>query len=198
MTNRLIYCFVDIETDGPVPGEHSLLSFACIALTESGHEIDSFSRNLHPLEGAEADPETAAWWQAQPATWDEITTDRADPASAIPDFTRWLEGLPGEPVFAADPLIFDALWIDWYLRHFAGQRLFKGPYGGKSLFVGTGIDIPSFVQAAMGLDYFRERPEYPPELLDGVPHSHLPIDDARGHAALFFKARPHNTQRKRI
>ena len=33
------------------------------------------------------------------------------------------------------------------------------------------------------MEYFRVRPDYPPGLLGDVPHTHKPVDDARGHAA---------------
>jgi hypothetical protein len=187
--NALILCFVDIETDGPVPGDNSMLSLACVAKSEEGEEIGVFSRNLCPLEEAEPEPSTFAWWQTQPEAWAVITSGAAQADRVISDFVAWVRDLPSEAVFAAHPLIFDGLWVDWYLRRFAQTRLFRGPHPGAVLFVGAGIDIPSYVQAAMGMSYFHKRPDYPPEILDGVPHSHKPVDDARGHAALYFNAR---------
>ena len=45
-----IICVVDIETDSPLIGTNSMLSFAAAAFNGDGGEIASFSRNLHPLE----------------------------------------------------------------------------------------------------------------------------------------------------
>ena len=49
--------------------------------------------------------------------------------------------------------------------------------------------MPVALCSAALREYFKERPNYPPELLGDVPHTHKPIDDARGHAALYFNAR---------
>ena len=40
------------------------------------------------------------------------------------------------------------------------------------------------------MEYFKARPDYPPGLLGNVPHTHRPIDDARGDAFQRPSARP--------
>ncbi len=187
--SELTYCVVDVELDGPTPGENSMLSLACSACGEDGAEIDTFERNLEPLPGAAPTPEIAAWWQSQAEAWQHITADPKAPELVVSDFVDWLAELPGACVLAAHPLLLDGAWIDWYLRRFADLRVFEGPFPGSSPFAGAGIDIPSFVQAALGLPYFETQPDYPPEFLGGIAHTHKPLDDARGHAALYFFAR---------
>ncbi len=187
--NDLTYCVVDVELDGPTPGENSMLSLACCACREDGTEVAAFERNLEPLPGAAPAPEIAAWWQGQGEAWAHITTDPEAPGVVMADFVDWLAALPGARVLAAHPLMLDGLWIDWYLRRFADLRVFEGPFPGSSPFAGPGIDIPSFVQAALGLPYSETRPDYPPAFLGGFAHSHKPLDDARGHAALYFFGR---------
>ena len=119
-----IICVVDIETDGPLIVTNSMLSFAAAAFNGDGGEIASFSRNLHPLENGQADPRVAAWWQTQPPdAWAEITRSPKAPAEAMADFAAWVRGLGGERLFAAYPLVFDAPWIDWYLRKFTDATL---------------------------------------------------------------------------
>lgn len=184
-----VYVFVDIEVDGPDPGVNSMLSLAAVARSDTGADLGDYASNVQPIEGATPDTATLRWWQSQPALWAEVTRRPKAPLQVMRDFSCWVQALPGGPVFAAHPLVFDGLWVDWYLRRFAGTRLFGGPFPGRSLFVGAGIDIPSYVQAALGMEYFRQRPDYPPELLDGVQHTHRALDDARGHAALYFNAR---------
>ena len=44
----------DVEADGPIPGPHSMLSFASAAYTEDKQLIATFSANLELLEGASA------------------------------------------------------------------------------------------------------------------------------------------------
>jgi hypothetical protein len=47
-----IYISTDVETDGPIPGPHSMLSFASAAYTEDKQLVSTFSANLEALEGA--------------------------------------------------------------------------------------------------------------------------------------------------
>ena len=56
-----IYISTDVESDGPIPGPHSMLSFGSAAYTADKQLLSTFSANLHTLPGAEADPKTAAW-----------------------------------------------------------------------------------------------------------------------------------------
>ena len=44
-----IYVSTDVEADGPIPGPHSMLSFASAAYTEHKELIGTFSANLETL-----------------------------------------------------------------------------------------------------------------------------------------------------
>ena len=65
-----IYVSTDVEADGPIPGPHSMLSFASAAFTADKQLIGTFSANLETLEGATAHPVQAAWWKTQPDAWE--------------------------------------------------------------------------------------------------------------------------------
>ena len=54
-----IYVVTDVEFDGPVPGRHSLLSFASVAVSANGERRGIFEAVLARLEGSHPDPETA-------------------------------------------------------------------------------------------------------------------------------------------
>ena len=41
-----IYVSTDVETDGPIPGPHSMLSFASAAYTADKVLVDTFTANL--------------------------------------------------------------------------------------------------------------------------------------------------------
>ena len=41
-----IYISVDIETDGPIPGPNSMLSFGAAAFSDDGKLVDTHSANL--------------------------------------------------------------------------------------------------------------------------------------------------------
>lgn len=183
------YCFLDIEVDGPDPGRHSMLSFACAAYDEEEREIGSFARNLAPLPGAGRSPKTMQFWATVPEAWAFINTDPQDPAQGMADFVAWTATLPEERVLCCHPILFDAFWLDWYLRKFVDQRALQGPFDVVSPFAGGGLDVPSYVRAAANLPYSSAQPAYPAPLTIGINHTHKPIDDARGHATLFFNAR---------
>ena len=185
----MIYCFLDIEVDGPAPGANSMLGLGFAAFGEDERELDAFEINLEFLHGASGAEEVMNWWRTQPEAWAYVRRNAVPPAEGMNRCLSWLEGLGPELALAAHPLLLDGLWLDWYFRKFCNAAVFSGPFRIRCPFVGAGIDVPSYVQAALDMEYFRSRPDYPPELLGAGPHSHKPIDDARGHAALYFNAR---------
>ena len=186
---ELTYCFLDIEVDGPTPGANSMLGLGFAAFDEDGRELDVFEVNLETLEGASGAEDSMRWWRAQPEAWAHVRRDAVPPAEGMERCLSWLERLRPDLVLAAHPLLFDGIWLDWYFRNFCDAAAFRGPFRVRCPFVGAGVDVPSYVQAALNLEYFRARPDYPSDLLGDVPHTHKPIDDARGHAALYFNAR---------
>jgi hypothetical protein len=64
-----IYVSTDVETDGPIPGPHSMLSFGSAAYTADKQLIRTFTANLHTLPDASGHPATMAWWLSQPDAW---------------------------------------------------------------------------------------------------------------------------------
>ena len=53
-----IYVSTDIEADGPIPGPHSMLSFASAAFTADGKQMGSYTANLVTLPGAAGEEKT--------------------------------------------------------------------------------------------------------------------------------------------
>jgi hypothetical protein len=181
--DKLCYVVTDVETDGPDPGANSMRSFASVVVEETGKLTTTVQAGLKPLPAAEADPGTLAWLRGQPAVWADINRDPQDPAKVIQAFVHWLRELPTPAVFVGNPLAFDGLWIDWYLRKFAGKRLICGPYGGEHLFFAAGLDLPSLIMGAVGWPYQQcQREFYPRDWFGGHAHTHRAIDDALGYA----------------
>lgn len=122
------------------------------------------------------------WWQEHPVSWQHTIRDPREPGEAMRAWAEWVRGLPGTPVFAAHPLTFDGAWVDWYLQHFVGARLFDRARE-PGLCHGAGLDIPSLVMATAGLNYRScDREAYPGHWLGEHVHSHCALDDARGYA----------------
>jgi hypothetical protein len=171
-----IYISTDVESDGPIPGPHSMLSFGSAAYTADKQLLSTFSANLHTLPGAEPDPRTAAWWKTQPEAWAACRTDLQDPAHAMKNYVGWLKGLPARPVFVAYPAGFDFLFVYWYLMRFAGESPFSH----------SALDVKSFAMAMLRLDYRDStKRAMPRRWFDKLPHTHVALDDAIEQGALF-------------
>jgi 3' exoribonuclease, RNase T-like len=171
-----IYVSTDVEADGPIPGPHSMLSFASAAYLADKTLVGTFERNLDTLDGASADPKTAAWWQTQPEAWAACRADTKSPAQAMKDYLAWLEQLPGTPVFVGYPAAYDFMFVYWYLIRFVG----------KSPFSHSALDIKTYAMALLGMPYRESsKQNMPRRWFDDLPHTHVALDDALGQGALF-------------
>ena len=82
----------------------------------------------------------------------------------------------GLPVFVAYPAGFDFLFVYWYLMRFVGES----PFGHSAL------DVKSFAMAVLRTGYRDSSKErMPKRWFDELPHSHVALDDAIEHGALF-------------
>ena len=181
-----IYVSTDVETDGPIPGPHSLLSFASAAYRADKTLLATFSANLHTLPGATGHPDTMAWWQTQPEAWAAARADLQDPAVALPAYRDWLRALPGPPVFVAYPAAFDFLFVYWYLIRFAGDSPFSF----------SALDIKTYAMALLCQDFRQSvKRNMPPRWFDPLPHTHRALDDAIEQGALFCNMLAENLRR---
>jgi len=171
-----IYVSTDVETDGPIPGPHSMLSFASAAYTADKTLVSTFSANLETLEGASAHPDTAAWWATQPDAWAACRKDLRRPEEAMRAYVAWVKSLPGKPVFVAYPAGFDFLFVYWYLIRFAGESPFSH----------SALDIKTYAMAVLGTDYRdTTKRTMPRRWLSPKRHSHVALDDAIEQGELF-------------
>src|SRR3954452_12425952 len=90
-----VYVSTDVETDGPIPGPHSMLSFASAAYTADRALLGTFSANLATLPEATGDAVTMQWWESQPQAWAACRKDLQDPVVAMARYRDWLDALPG-------------------------------------------------------------------------------------------------------
>lgn len=176
MARKEIYVSTDVESDGPIPGVHSMLSFGSAAYTEDKKLLSTFSANLELLPEATPDPKTMDWWKTQESAWQACRTDLQQPETAMNAYVSWLESLPGKPVFVAYPAGFDFLFVYWYLIRFTG----------RSPFSHSAVDIKTYAMAVLDTEY-RESTKHrmPKEWFDDLPHTHKALDDAIEQGALF-------------
>ncbi|MCH9829005.1 MAG: 3'-5' exoribonuclease [Gammaproteobacteria bacterium] len=171
-----IYVSTDIETDGPIPGPHSMLSLGAAAYLPDKTLVSTFTMNFAELPGATADPETARWWQTQPEAWAACRSNLREPLEAMKEYLAWVKSLPGRPVFVAYPTGFDFLFVYWYLIRFTGESPFSH----------SALDIRSYAMAVLKKDYRESsKKNMPKNWFDPRKHSHVALDDAIEQGTLF-------------
>ncbi|HMM73040.1 MAG TPA: 3'-5' exoribonuclease, partial [Rhodocyclaceae bacterium] len=171
-----IYISTDVETDGPVAGNHSMVSIGSAANSADKSLLSTFSANLETLPGSTADARTAAWWATQPEAWSACRQNLESPRDAMTRYLAWLKALPARPVFVAYPAPFDFSFVHWYLMRFAGEN----PFGYSA------IDIKTYAMALMRKPYRAcGKRSMPAEWFDPVAHTHVALDDAIEQGSLF-------------
>lgn len=178
-----LYLSADVESDGPVPGKFSMLSFGlAVAGSFDGRR---FSR---------AEPgKEARYWELRPISsefdaaalavngLDRARLERVglEPSQAMREASAWIRSVAGarRAVLVAYPLAFDWSFLHWYFTVFADES----PFGH-----GTSIDVRSFYMGAAGVPYTEaSKRRLPPSLLPTSPHTHNALDDAVEQGELF-------------
>jgi hypothetical protein len=153
-----------------------MLSFGSAAYLADKTLVATFTVNLDPLPGASADPDTMAWWAERPEAWHACRRGLRAPADAMRDYVRWLDGLPGKPVFVGFPASFDFLFVYWYLIRFAG----------RSPFHFAALDLKTMAMMMLDKPYRQcSKKDLPRRWFDDLPHTHVALDDAIEQGALF-------------
>lgn len=182
--NMDVYFSIDVETDGPIPGRYSMLSFAIVyagaydgrIFYEPPEYIHNFYSEIKPIY-SEYEPEAM---QVNGLDRDELIRNGLDPQVAMSAAAAWVEQIAGkaEPVFVAYPLSFDWNWMYWYFVQFSDSG---SPFGFSKCF-----DI----KTAMALRLRRTirsvgKDRIPSVLRSRSPHTHNALDDAIAQAELF-------------
>lgn len=178
-----IYVSTDVETDGPIPGPNSMLSFGSAAFTLAPGgllgRVDTFSANLDLLPGSTPDPSTKRdFWDKNPEAWAACRENPQPIGETMARYAEWLNSLPGKLVFVGYPATFDFSFIHWYLIRFTGSD----PFGFSAL------DIKSYVAGYMGTDFRGTTKKNMPKrwFPKGRPHTHVALDDALEQGELFM------------
>jgi DNA polymerase III epsilon subunit-like protein len=179
-----LYVSTDIETDGPIPGEFSILSFALVLASRyDGAEFEviepdpaaTFYAELKPISDR-FEPEALA---VHGLDRDALAVDGKDPEAAMAEAAEWVAAHAGgaRPVLVAYPLAFDWAFLYWYFIRFTGES----PFG-----ISACLDIRTLYQARALTTFDRSSQRaMPPELLSSRPHTHHAADDAQEQADLF-------------
>ncbi len=151
---------VDVEADGPIPGDYSMISFGAV-IVEAGLSR-TFYGQLKPITD-QFIPE--ALRVSGHTREDCLLFD--EPKSVMVKFNEWLsENCKGRILFVSDNNGFDWQFINWYFHHFLGAN----PFGHSSTNLGS-------LYKGMQKDTFASFKH-----LRKTRHTHHPVDDAIGNA----------------
>lgn len=157
------FIMVDVESDGPIPGDYSMISFA-VLIVDSNLDL-SFKRNLKPISGKSIPEALSISGFSR-----EETLKFDDPKSVMIDFKIWLkENVQGKPIFISDNNGYDWMFICWYFHHYIGEN----PFGYSSANLGS-------LYKGLANDYSKNYKH-----LRKTEHTHDPLDDVKGNAEAF-------------
>ncbi|MCA9586210.1 MAG: 3'-5' exoribonuclease [Myxococcales bacterium] len=163
------YIMVDIESDGPIPGDYSMVCFGAVVV-EPGLERTFYGRTRPISEKwIPSALEVSGFTREQHIGFD-------DPRDVMAEFAAWLSGLGTKRLmFISDNNGFDWQFVNWYFHHF----LEKNPFGFSSQNLGSlykGVVKDTFAT-------FKH--------LRKTKHTHHPVDDARGNAEALLHMKEH-------
>lgn len=179
-----LYISADVETDGPVPGPYSLLSFGLSAVGKyDGRTLErwperdhTFYRELRPIS-EEFQPEAL---KINGLDRKQLLEEGSDPKDAMAEAADWVRDMCPEcrPVLVAYPVAFDWAFLYWYFERFAPGG---SPFGHSSC-----LDIRTLYQAVAGTVFDQSGKTAMPEFLKPrSPHTHNALDDAVEQGELF-------------
>lgn len=156
----MTYIMVDIEADGPIPGDYSMIALGAVVVEPALSR--TFYGTLKPIS-AQWVPEAlqiSGYRREETLRFDE-------PARVMARWNDWLrDQVQDRPLFISDNNGFDWQFVNWYFHHFLG----KNPFGYSSTNLGSlykGLMKDTFVN-------FKH--------LRKTQHTHHPVDDALGNA----------------
>lgn len=181
-----IYFSADIETDGPIPGPYSMLSFALVyagafdgsTFYRPSNYEEKFYVEIQPI--SEQFEEEAL--QVNGLDRAALARDGLTPREAMTSAARWVRSVAGvsEPVIVAYPLSFDWSWLYWYFVNFSKE---DSPFGYSKCF-----DIKTAVAVKLGRTIANAgRQKLPTAFQSATSHSHHALDDAIEQAEIFAK-----------
>jgi hypothetical protein len=178
------YFSADVETDGPIPGPFSLLSFALVyAGSFDGGRFErpetlttSIYLELRPISDR---------WEEDALRVNRIDRERlqkegSDPIAAMTEAAEWVRKVAEgrRPILVAYPLSFDWTWLYWYFIAFStiGSPFnHSGCYDLKTAYAVKGNRPISKAG----------RDQLMPHLRVDRPHTHHALEDAVEQADLF-------------
>jgi len=156
---------IDIEADGPIPSEYSMISIGAVIIEDSLEktfyaELKPVSKNFVP-ESLSISGFTR-----------EETLKFEEPNKVMYRFKDWLnQNCKSKPYFISDNNGFDWQFVNWYFHYFLGENPFGYNSSNlRSLYQGLNVDMN------VNFKHLRK-----------TEHTHNALDDAIGNAEVFLE-----------
>lgn len=180
-----VYFSADVETDGPIPGPYSMLSFAMVYAGRFDGECFD-----HPSSF-----ETSLYREVKPISHDfqpeallvngldreRLLIEGVNPDVAMAEASKWVREVAGsgQPVIVSYPLSFDWTWLYWYFIRFSPEG---SPFAHSRCFdIKTAYSVKAHIPiAASG------RSKLLSSLQTHRTHTHNALDDAIEQAEIFI------------
>lgn len=178
------YFSADVETDGPIPGPYSMLSFALVYAGSFDGNLyhrptkfnQIFYKELQPI----SDQYEIDALKINGLNRKRLCTEGEKPSDAMTEASRWVGEIAKDacPVLVAYPLSFDWSWLYWYFIHFSASG---SPFGHSHC-----LDIKTAYATKAHLPVSDSgRSNIPSFLRPHRLHTHHAIDDAISQAEIF-------------
>src|SRR3990172_4912034 len=179
-----VYFSADVETDGPIPGPFSMLSFALVyagrfdgVLFQRPSSFDeTLYKELKPISD-QFEPEAL---RVNGMDRDRLCREGGSPEVVMTEASRWVRGVAGEgrPVLVAYPLSFDWTWLYWYFIRYSSEG---SPFDYSRCFdIKTALAIKASIPIAEA-----GRSKLAFSLRSHRKHTHHALDDAIEQAEIF-------------
>lgn len=156
---------VDVESDGPCPGKHSMVCFGAV-IVENGFQR-TFYGQVKPISDIYIPEALAISGFSR-----EEHLKFADPYDTMLEFDLWLnKNIEGRPILFSDNNGYDAAFINYYFHMY----LDRNPFGWSSANIGS---LYKGVSKNMYAKFTHLR---------DTKHTHHPVDDAKGNAEALLK-----------
>jgi hypothetical protein len=179
-----VYFSADVETDGPIPGPFSMLSFGLVlagtfdgnTFSRPGDYAQSFYRELRPI----SDEFQIDALKVNGLDRERLQSEGVLPTTAMTEAAKWVSALAGtgRPILVAYPLSFDWSFLYWYFIRFSKDG---SPFNHSQCFdIKTAFAVKAHIPIASA-----GRRRLMPGLRSNGVHTHNALDDAMEQAQVF-------------
>lgn len=172
---RDFYISVDIETNGPTPGDYSMIAIGAVSVSDMQHSFSAYMLPIHTSWDEEA-------VSISGITRDWLMVHGEEPGSVMARFATWVRCITphdARPVFVGFNASFDWMFVHWYMIHFLNTN----PFGHSAL------DIKAYAMGALCLSSWKHTSltQLPKELISERKLTHDALEDARVQAKIFSR-----------